>query len=318
MRLKDIHSFFVQQGMVEDPRPKTQVREHLRSLATQYRALTKAEKKFFDKEDLWNPYPDTRILSLAQDHRVQRIFVGIDIGVAELLFVESLARRGCPVDLVLSHHPLGSGLAGLSEVMGLQAKMLEALGMDKEIAGKLMQKRIDEVANSVHGENHFRVVDAARQLDIPLMCCHTPADNHVVRYLQRIMDQKRPATLKTIMDLLLREPEYRIAAASKTGPRIIEGKPKDKAGKIFVDMTGGTEGSRDVFARLSQAGVKTLVGMHMSASHLKEVKNEYIHVVIAGHIASDNLGMNLLLDKLEAKIKGLKIVEGSGFRRVRR
>ena len=47
------------------------------------------------------------------------------------------------------------------------------------------------------------------------------------------------------------------------------------------------------------------------------VDAELIDVVVAGHIASDNLGINLLLDKLNKKTK-LRIYECSGFRRVKR
>jgi putative NIF3 family GTP cyclohydrolase 1 type 2 len=318
LRLKDIHQFFVAEGVAEDLRRKDQIKGYLSSVQKRYRLLSGFEKKFFDKEDLTNPYADTRILCGDLDRAIKNVFVGVDVGVGELLLVDRLVSKGEKVDLVIAHHPLGTGLAGLGEVMGLQAQMLEAQGLDKDVAQKLMKKRIDEVDNSVHGENHFRVVDAAKALDLALMCCHTPADNHVTRYLQQLMDKKKPLTLKQVVDLLLKEPEYKMAAATKTGPRIVVGRPEDKAGKIVIDMTGGTEGSKEVFARLSQAGVKTLIGMHMSENHLKEVKNEYINVIIAGHIASDNLGLNLLLDKLSRKIAGLHVVEGSGFRRVRR
>jgi len=318
LRLNDIYQFFIEQGLAEDLRNKKQVADYLLSVRKRYHRLKGLEKKFFDKEDLSNPYADTRILFGKNDRAITKILVGIDVGVGELLFADWLAKEGCPVDLVISHHPLGVGLAGLSDVMGLQAQVLESLGLDKKIAHELMQKRIDEVGQSVHAENHFRVVDIARQMDIPLMCCHTPADNHVASYLQNLMDRQKPKTLKKVVELLLKEPEYQMAVVNKTGPKIIAGKPEDKPGKIVLDMTGGTEGSKDVFARLSQAGVKTLIGMHMSQNHLKQVKNEYINVVIAGHIASDNLGLNLLFDKLEKKVKGLEILECSGFKRVRR
>lgn len=318
LQLNDIYQFFIQQGLVEDLRNKKQISDYLLSLKKKYRSLKSLEKKFFDKEDLSNPYADTRILHGNLRRPIKTILVGIDIGVGELLLVERLAKKGRPIDLVISHHPLGVGSAGLGDVMHLQAALLENLGLDKKIAEELMQKRIDEVDHSVHGENHFRTVDVARMLNIPLMCCHTPADNHVARYLQNLMDKQKPATLKKVVELLLKEPEYKMAAFSKAGPKIIAGKPEDKAGKIVLDMTGGTEGSKEVLARLSQAGVKTLVGMHMSENYLKQVKNEYLQVVIAGHIASDNLGLNLLFDKLEKKIHKLEILECSGFRRVRR
>ena len=318
MHIKELHHFFIEQGIAEDLRSKKQVLAYLSSLKKKYRKLKSSEKKFFDKEDLVNPYADTRILYAKGNRPIKRILVGVDIGPSELLLADRLAAKGKEIDLVLSHHPEGVGLAGLSDVMRLQSAFLEGLGLDKEIAESIMDKRIKEVEGSVHGANHFRAPDAARLLDIPLMCCHTPADNHVAKYLQTLMDRKKPKTLEQTLQLLLKISEYRDAALSKTGPRIVVGKPEDKAGKIVVDMTGGTEGSKDVFARLSQAGVKTLIGMHMSQGHLAQVKNEYLNVIIAGHIASDNLGLNLLLDKLEKKVKGLEILECAGFRRVRR
>ena len=95
------------------------------------------------------------------------------------------------------------------------------------------------------------------------------------------------------------------------------GDPDKDAGRIFVDMTGGTEGPKKAYARLSQAGVGTIVAMHLSEEHFKCVKDEHINIVIAGHIASDTLGLNLLLDGLE-KAGRLNVVPCSGFVRVKR
>ena len=59
--------------------------------------------------------------------------------------------------------------------------------------------------------------------------------------------------------------------------------------------------------------------MHMSEEHFKKVKDTSLNVVIAGHISSDTLGLNLLLDRLEKKAKErLETVDCSGFRRIRR
>jgi putative NIF3 family GTP cyclohydrolase 1 type 2 len=57
--------------------------------------------------------------------------------------------------------------------------------------------------------------------------------------------------------------------------------------------------------------------MHLSEEHFKKVKEKHINVVVAGHIASDNIGMNLLLDKIQQKGK-LEIIGCSGFRRIER
>jgi hypothetical protein len=58
-------------------------------------------------------------------------------------------------------------------------------------------------------------VDAAALLDIPLMCVHTAADNLVTRFLQGLLDEKKPDTLNDILRLLRELPEY--AAAARNG-----------------------------------------------------------------------------------------------------
>ncbi|MDD3375652.1 MAG: Nif3-like dinuclear metal center hexameric protein [Candidatus Omnitrophica bacterium] len=318
MKLNEIYQFFIAQGMVEDLRTQTQIRKKLSLAKREYHKLKGLQKKFFDKENLVNPYADTRILFGDLNTEVKHVLVGIDIGVDEILLADRLSSKNKKIDLVISHHPLGIALAGLYEVMEIQTTLLSSLGVKQEIAEKLMKERTDQVERSLHSANHLRVVDAARQIKMPLMCCHTPADNHVAQYLQRIMNKQKPKTLENVVNLLLKEPEYRQASCYKAGPKILVGDLKSKAGKIVLDMTGGTEGSDDVFARLSQAGVNTLLGMHVSERHFKKIKSEHLNVIIAGHIASDNLGLNLLFDKLEKKAKTIEFVECSGFKRVRR
>ncbi len=317
MRLGDIYDAFIREGIKADLRSPQQIRRKLNETRQHYRKLAGIEKKLFDKESLKNPYSDTRVLFGNLNEKVKSVLIGIDIETAEILLADRLRSLGRRVDLIIAHHPEGIALAGLDDVMDLQALHLEKLGIPLKIGQNFMAKRIKEVSRRLHGSNHTRTVDAAKLLEVPLMCCHTPADNHVASYLQKKMDRKKPATLNAVVKLLLEEPEYQDAVMNKAGPQILVGKPEDKAGKIVVDMTGGTEGSKDLFGRLSQAGVTTLLGMHLSEEHYNRIKGEHIHVIIAGHMASDNLGMNLLLDKLEQKEK-LEVIGCSGFRRVRR
>ncbi len=65
--------------------------------------------------------------------------------------------------------------------------------------------------------------------------------------------------------------------------------------------------------------MNTIVAMHLSEEHRKEAEKNHLNVVIAGHISSDNLGMNLLLDEV-GKSAGspLTVHECSGFRRISR
>ena len=156
---------------------------------------------------------------------------------------------------------------------------------------------------------------------MPFMNMHTPADNQVYRYLETVFKQKlRPgALLADIIKILNTIPEYQFAGKFKAGPRIILGNPKRPAGKVLLEMTGGTEGSKDIFKRLYSAGIRTLVSMHLSEEHFKKVKEANLNVVIAGHISSDTLGLNLLLDKIEKNAgQELQVIDCSGFRRIKR
>ena len=83
-----------------------------------------------------------------------------------------------------------------------------------------------------------------------------------------------------------------------------------------TEITGGTEGSPKLYEKMTQAGLGTVVGMHLSEEHRKEAEAANINVVIAGHISSDSLGVNLFLDVLEKQ--GIEIVPCSGLIRVSR
>lgn len=263
-----------------------------------------------------NSYPDSAILYGKPDTEVKKILVGIDMEVGELLLADTL-RKNEGLDLVISHHPEGKALAALYEVMQLQVDLLVKAGVSRKVAAELLDERKREVERRLLPGNHMRSVDVARLLDMPYMCMHTPADNHAADFMNKLMLKNKPKKVQDILDILIELPEYKYAAQNFTGPRIILGNPKRPVGKIFVEFTGGTEGSKDVFDKLYKRGIRTLVSMHLSEEHLKRVKDANLNVVIAGHISSDALGINLLLDRIEKKEK-LSVIGCSGFSRFSR
>jgi putative NIF3 family GTP cyclohydrolase 1 type 2 len=289
-------------------------------LGTFYDCALKFGKQFDPRKDKQSigRYPDTAILFGDPAIRVKKILVGIDIEVAELLLADRL-RTQQGLDLVVSHHPEGKALASLYEVMALQVDVLVSLGLKRRVAEEYLCERIREIERRVLPTNHTRAVDAARLLHMPFMCVHTPADNHVAYFLHSLFARKKPANLKEVAVILGELDEYKDAITKNAGPKIIAGSPSRPAGKIFVDMTGGTEGSKDVFESLHAKGVRTIVAMHLSEEHFKKVKDAHLNVIIAGHISSDTLGLNLLLDNIE-RVSGeqFAVVCCSGFRRVRR
>jgi putative NIF3 family GTP cyclohydrolase 1 type 2 len=202
--------------------------------------------------------------------------------------------------------------------MRLQVDLLRKSGVSLKVAQKLLEARMQEVERRILPQNHMRAVDAARLLNMPFMCMHTPADNHVFVFLKRLMQEKKPKKVRDVVSILSGIPEYRDAIRSTgCGPRIILGSPNREAGKILFEMTGGTEGPKDALDKLYKAGVRTLVSMHLSEEHLKKARDTGLSVVIAGHISSDSLGINLLLDRIE-KEEALKVIGCSGFTRIRR
>ena len=317
MKLGKIYELVIKHGMQADPRSIKCINKQLSNSKRIYSKLSGSQKKYFDKEVLRNPYADTRLLYGDKEQQIKRIMVGIDIDAGELLLADRLREKGEQVDLVISHHPSGFAYAGFYDVMRVQIDMLADLGVSRDIAEEFINKRIKEVERRVMSANHNRAVDIAKFLDLPFMCIHTPADNCVYQYIRKLMDDKKPKNIESILNLLKQIPEYKEAIKYKAGPTILIGKPKEKPGKIAVEMTGGTEGSKELFGRLSQAGVGTIIGMHLSEEHFKKIETEHINVIIAGHISSDTLGLNLLLDKIEEK-GGFEILNCSGFRRVKR
>ncbi|ABO50164.1 conserved hypothetical protein [Desulforamulus reducens MI-1] len=316
MKLQEIYDLVIKMGIEHDPRGLEVVQKQLTKEKKKIEDLKEDEKKEVDQDRLFNPYTDTRVLYGELNREVKRILVGVDMEVAEVLLADRLEEKGKKIDLIMAHHPEGKAMAGLYDVMHLQEDLLAQLGVPINVAEGIMAGRIAEVRRGLMPVNHNRAVDAARLLDIPLMCCHTPADNMVTEYVQKKIAENNCETLGDIVKVLKQIPEYAAAVKTGAGPTIVVGSKDRSAGKVFVDMTGGTSGSEDAYAKLSTAGVGTLVVMHISEKHRKEAEKNHVNVIIAGHMASDSLGMNLILDDLEKQ--GVEVLTCSGLIRIKR
>lgn len=315
MKLRQIYELAVEMGKKYDVRGNY-LYKILEAKEKEYEKLNDEEKEFYDKENLVNPFSDTRILVGTGEEEVKTVLCGIDMEIGEILLAERLREKGHKIDLVMAHHPEGIAYAALHDVMHMQEDMLERFGVPINVAQGIMASRISEVERNIMPVNHQRAVDAARLLDLPFICVHSPADNLVNNYLDELFNTKKPDTVGDIVDILLEIPEYRKARELKAGPRIIVGDKKRRCGRIFVKMTGGTSGSVEAYGKLAQAGVGTIICMHMPDKHRQAAKENHINVVIAGHMASDSLGMNLFLDELEKE--GVNIIPCSGLIRVKR
>lgn len=318
MKLEKLYKKAVEIGIENDLRGKAEIRIILKEEKEKYKNLKDEEAEYYDKDRLFNPFSDTRVLHGDLNTEVKKVVTGIDMEVGEIIFTYLLNKdQDQKIDLIIAHHPEGYALAQLYDVMKLQADLLASYGITISVAEQLLEKRISEIERRLMPVNHNRSVDIARVFGIPMMCIHTPADNCVTNYLKKRFEKQKPYKLKDLMKILKNIPEYKKSAKLQVPPKIVSGSEDNKCGKIFVDMTGGTEGSKEIFEKYANSGVSTLVGMHLSEEHLENAKKAKLNVVIAGHISSDNLGLNLLFDELEKEEK-LEFIGISGFERIKK
>lgn len=321
MTLQEIYDLAIKMGVAADPRGVEGVKRVLARVKKEYEEMPQKKKKFFDLESLNNPYSDTRILTGSGKTKVKKVLAGIDIDVGEVLLADRLNHpttgSGLGIDLLIGHHPHGAALASLDEVMDLQVDLMASFGVPVNVAEALLKERIAQVKRRLGPANHFQSVDAARLLEIPFLVIHTIWDNLGSHFISTYLKKKDLETVNDVLEALEALPEFEEAKRGKAGPRITSGNEKNRAGKVVVSgFTGGTEGSKLMYEKLAQAGVGTIVEMHMSEEHFEEAKKHHLNVIVSGHMASDSIGANIFLDELEKK--GIAVIPCSGLIRVRR
>jgi putative NIF3 family GTP cyclohydrolase 1 type 2 len=312
MNVKQIFDLAIEMGINADLRGKPAVLKMLKRKKELYEKLNKEQKDEYDAEALKNPYLDSRI-HFDTGKSVKKVLTGIDMEGDEVLLADKLKN----IDLILAHHPRGKALANLADVMHLQAEVYAQYGVPINIAEAVQKERIEEVARGVNPINHYRPINMAELLGISYINIHTPADNLVANFLKKKIENAKPEYVGDILKLLKEIPEYKEAIKQGTGPKLFAGNPENHCSKIAVtEITGGTEPSKKIYEKIAQAGIGTIVCMHLSEEHKKEAEAAHINAIIAGHISSDSLGMNLFLDELEKK--GIEIIPCSGLIRVKR
>jgi putative NIF3 family GTP cyclohydrolase 1 type 2 len=314
MKLKEMYRIGIETGIKNDPRGESAPKEYIADAKKTFDEMNEKEKPFFDKDKLWNPYDDSRIQFGDPDKEIETILTGVDIDTSELLLADRLNEKGHRIDAVLSHHPGGPGMIGLSELMKIQSGLLNTCDVPINIAEDIVIPRAKEVGDRIYPANHYRTANSARLLGIPLMSLHTPADNCVQTFLTNLFNEKKPETIGDLVEVIHNIPEYHLARLKGLPTKIEVGDKERKCGKIVVDMTGGTTGPKEMYKHLANRGVGTIVVMHIPKDYIEEIKKHHINIVNAGHMASDSLGMNHLYDEFERR--GINIIPTSGIIRV--
>jgi len=319
MKVYDAYKMAIETGIKNDPRPKEEVEIVLREAKETYDKLPDEEKEYYDKERLWNPYSDSRLLwgeELSKETEAERFMWGIDAGTGEVMLADRLKEKGEKISALVAHHPIGVSRTPFPEVMWMQTDMFNEIGIPINITEALIRGRMDEVSRNVLGSNYNQSVDAARLLNLLMFNIHSPADNMVQKFMDTTFEREQPKYLEDVVKVLMKEPEFKQAAKYNDPPKIIVGSKKNRCGRIISKMTGGTSGPKEIYEKLAQVGVGTVVGMHFPENHIEEAKKQNINLIIAGHMASDSLGINAICDVWEKK--GIEVIGCSGFTRFSR
>ncbi len=239
---------------------------------------------------------------------IRKVAFGVDIEVGEMLLAKELG-----VDAVITHHPKGGlPMVEFHNVMSSQIDRMVQAGVPINKAQKALQERIEQVNRAHHVANYDRVMSAAKLMGMPFITIHTPADIMAEKVIQQQLDKylkkiDKP-TLKDVINALEKISEFKLTLAK---PVIRVGKEDSFAGRVFVTMAGGTSGGDKVAKAYFEAGIGTLVVMHMPDDTIKSVKQQNIgNVVVAGHMASDSVGINQVIEALEKQ--GIEVLRMSG------
>jgi putative NIF3 family GTP cyclohydrolase 1 type 2 len=254
--------------------------------------------------------PDSQVYL---DGEVRRVFVGIDVDVGELLLAKSLGADG-----VIAHHPVGSrARLGLPDVIERHEQQMVTAGIPPETARPLMLNRRRPIAHGLHTSNYDRVVDAARQLEMPLMNIHLAADivgrKFFIDFVNRAVDGEA-TTVGALIGELKTIPEME---ASLVQPELWLGRPENPVGRWFVQIAAGVNGGAAIYRTYYEHGIDTILAMHLDDSDLRELeKNQRpeANLVITGHMPSDSIGMNRVIEAIEER--GVEVIAGSGVIRV--
>ncbi len=250
---------------------------------------------------------DSQIIHSGEN--IRRLIFGVDMQTAEMLLARQLG-----FDCVVSHHPVGDvTFARCAEILKTQIAQMVGRGVPINKAQYAIQGAYESSVSTFHSSNYDRYASAARLLNMPYLGIHQPADLIGERIIQAHLDNgvgKNPqATLTDVIAALKELPEY---ARALTDPLIAVGAPDSYAGEIAVMMSGGTDGGLPVHRAYFEAGVGTLVVMHISESVKKAVAELKVgNVIVAGHMASDSVGINAIIRRWEEL--GVEVTRMSGI-----
>ena len=251
---------------------------------------------------------DTTINVPSKD--VKRALIGIDVDPADLLLAK---EKG--YDLVIAHHPTGgSAILDFPKVLAKHGDILQRHDVPIQAASSAVRELQEEREPRAHAENYDHLPSVARMIGIGLMCIHNPCDEIGRRVMDETLRSRLSAKprVQDAVAVLETIPEFR---AAKTRIVVRMGKPENPLGKWAVHHGAGTNGGVPVARAAFDHGIDTVFYIHIDAGALRRLWELYgrdgpKNLVVTGHLASDSIGINVLVRELRARGLGIDTYSG--------
>jgi len=226
---------------------------------------------------------------------VKKVLFCIDAGVPELLLAKQWSY-----DSVIAHHPQGgSAVAKFHQVFKRHIRQMVKAGVPKEEAEEAVGKKLKELEVQGHTRNYAHAVDVAKLLKMSYMNIHTPLDEVGRRIMSEKINSRigKNSTVQDVVSALRELNEFKNAV---TEIKIRLGKAENPAGKVVVSHGAGTNGGYEIAKTYFKHGVGTVIYIHISSGDLEKLKSEGKgNLIVTGHISSDSVGINPLIQELE-------------------
>lgn len=249
---------------------------------------------------------------------VAKAMASINATTGDLLLAKQL---GC--DTFLLHHPLaGDSRKNFHHVLERMIELLIRHGVPDDTARNATRKLRTRLLYHDHASDWDHLASAARHIGINLLNIHLAADELGRQEMVDALQGLHPdATVEDATDALRAIPE--LNAPDNEILHVPEG-PSGRAGRIAVMHAGGTNGGADAAEALfnttsnhPDGPVRTVVYIHLSGEDARRIAerandNSPGTIIITGHLASDAIGMNILMSEATKRL-GIEFIHHGGL-----
>lgn len=241
---------------------------------------------------------------------IRKVLFGIDIDTADILLARQLGA-----DCVISHHPTDAMMGWYNseawQVYLDHIPMMVEFGIPEDKARAAVTERALTFREDYYNRNFDRVVSTCKLLGMPLMNIHKPLDYIGLQAMRRTVDEvlggNGSATAQDLVDALNCIPEIK----KGNSMRIAYGSSGHRVRKAVVSHACLGAPDHLVIREYLSHGADAVVCIKLDRQDAVSLGDIPGCVIVTGHIASDSIGINPLVDELEKS--GVEVLTVNGI-----